>query len=46
MDLLPGRVEPGKRNTAKQDWFLTYVQGGGINQALRRATNEVEKSKM
>lgn len=46
MDLLPGRVEPGKNNTADQDWFTRYVQGGGINQALRRATNEVEKSKL
>ena len=46
MDLLPGRVEPGKQNTADQDWFLTYTQGGEINRAIRRATNKVENSKM
>lgn len=39
-DLLPGRYENGKRNTAPRDWFVSYLQGGAAGQALRRATSE------
>ena len=38
MDLLiPGRFETDKNNTADQDWYIRYVQGGGMKQALERA---------
>lgn len=39
MDLVPGRT-PKTGNTAPQDWFLLYVQGTGLKEALKRATLE------
>ena len=46
MDLLPGRVEPGKNNTAPKDWFVTYVQGGGLDQAIKRGARQAKKTRM
>ena len=42
MDLIPGRVEEGKNNTAPQDWFTTYLQGGKMENTIRRAIKSVE----
>ena len=44
MDLLPGRFEPGRANTADNDWFIKYAQGGGLTKALERATGIASKS--
>ena len=44
LDLVPGRVEPGKNNTAPKDWFVRYAQGGGLSKALERATGIASKS--
>jgi len=46
LDLLPGRVKDGKNNTAPQDWFVTYTQGGGIRNALQRAIRKARKSRL
>ena len=35
MDLVPGRFEDGKRNTAIQDWYVLYVEGAS-GASLRR----------
>lgn len=40
MDLVPGRWGTGKRNTAEKDWFIKYVQGGGLKNALKEATGK------
>lgn len=44
MDLLPGRFESDKNNTADKDWYIRYVQGGGMKKALERATGIASKS--
>ena len=41
MDLVPGRVEDGKRNTAPQDWYVLYVEGGLLRKRLEQSTNRV-----
>ena len=41
MDLVPGRVEEGKRNTAPQDWYILYVEGGLLKRRLQQSTNRV-----
>jgi hypothetical protein len=41
MDLVPGRVEDGKRNTAPQDWYILYVEGGLLRKRLQQSTNRV-----
>ena len=43
MDLKPGRFEPGKNNTAPQDWYVSYAQGGGLQNALKAATGKAAK---
>ncbi len=43
MDLVPGRWSPNKKNTAPQDWYVTYIQGGGLKGALAEATNKAGK---
>ena len=44
MDLVPGRFEAGKNNTANQDWYVTYAQGGDMTKALERATGIASKN--
>ena len=44
MDLAPGRFSPGKNNSAPQDWYVKYAQGGGMAKALERATGIASKS--
>ena len=46
MDLLPGRYEVDKNNTADKDWFVRYVQAGGLKAAVQRGIRKAEKSKM
>ena len=45
MDLEPGRVaQPGetpKANTAGQDWYILYVEGGLLKARLQKSTNRV-----
>lgn len=41
MDLEPGRIKEGGRETAPQDWYRTYVEGGKLRAALEQATNRV-----
>ena len=38
LDLEPGRVAPGRNNTAPQDWYRTFVEGGAMAKALERGT--------
>ena len=40
LDLVPGRYEPGRQNTAPKDWYAIYIQGGGLANALKRATGK------
>lgn len=40
LDLVPGRFSPGRNNTAPKDWYISYIQGGGLQNALRRATGK------
>ena len=43
LDLVPGRFAVDKNNTAEQDWFLKYVQGGGLRNALKEATGQASR---
>lgn len=42
MDLMPGRT-PKPGNTAPQDWFIGYVQGGGMRYSLRKAVDRAAR---
>jgi len=42
LDLKPGRT-PKTNNTAPEDWYATYIQGGKLRAALERATVKVSK---
>ena len=44
MDLLPGRFDTDKNNTADKDWYVKYTQGGGMAKALERATGTASRS--
>jgi hypothetical protein len=41
LDLEPGRWGEDKNNTAPQDWYTTYLQGGQLNQAIKLASEPV-----
>jgi hypothetical protein len=41
MDLVPGRFDKAKRNTAPQDWYVMYVEGGLLRKRLEQSTNRV-----
>lgn len=43
LDLTPGRWADGKENTAPRDWFRTYMQGGGLFNALKEATGQASR---
>ena len=34
LDLVPGRIKSGGNETAVQDWFVTYMQGGGLERRM------------
>jgi hypothetical protein len=38
LDLLPGRIKGGRNETAPQDWFRTYVEGGNLRLTLQQVT--------
>ena len=38
LDLLPGRIKAGGNETAPQDWFRTYVEGGNLRLTLQQVT--------
>lgn len=45
LDLEPGRITSETKNpTAPQDWYRTYVEGGGLRSTLARATNRATRS--
>ena len=44
MDLTPGRYAVDKNNTADQDWYVRYAQGGDMVKALERATGIASRS--
>ena len=41
LDLIPGRVKGGGNDTAPQDWFRTYVEGGNLRLTLQQVTGRV-----
>ena len=41
LDLLPGRIKAGGNETAPQDWFRTYVEGGNLRLTLQQVTKRV-----
>ena len=41
MDLVPGRFDKAKRNTAPQDWYILYVEGGLLKTRLEQSTKRV-----
>lgn len=41
LDLIPGRVKGGGNETAPQDWFRTYVEGGNLRLTLQQVTGRV-----
>ena len=42
-DLVPGRIKNGNRETAQQDWYRTYVEGGGLATTLALSTGRVSR---
>ena len=44
LDLVPGRFSADKQNTAPQDWYVTYIQGGGLVGALKQATGKASSN--
>ena len=43
MDLEPGRIKGGGNETAEQDWYRTYVEGGNLRLTLQQSTNRAAK---
>jgi hypothetical protein len=41
-DIVPGRIKAG-RQTAKQDWYVNYTQGGGLATTIQLATNKTSQ---
>ena len=41
LDLVPGRVKGNGNETAPQDWFRTYVEGGNLRLTLQQVTGRV-----
>jgi len=41
LDLVPGRIKSGGNETAPQDWFRTYVEGGNLRLTLEQVTDRV-----
>jgi hypothetical protein len=41
LDLVPGRYTENKNNTARQDWYVQYIEGGGLVKTLKEATGKV-----
>ena len=43
LDLVPGRYQNGKKNTAPQDWYLVFIEGGKLRDILEAATLKAAK---
>ena len=41
LDLVPGRIKGGGNETAPQNWFRTYVEGGNLRLTLQQVTGRV-----
>ena len=41
LDLVPGRFDKNKRNTAPQDWYVLYAEGGLLRKRLEQSTQRV-----
>jgi hypothetical protein len=41
LDLIPGRWGEDRNNSAPLDWYLTYLNGGQLDQAIRLAAEPV-----
>ena len=41
LDLVPGRFDKNKRNTAPQDWYVLYTEGGLLRRRLEQSTQRV-----
>jgi hypothetical protein len=37
MDLVPGRIKPGGRETAPANWYRTFMDGGAFDALVRKA---------
>ena len=42
LDLVPGRFDKNKRNTAPQDWYVLYAEGGLLRKRLEQNTQRVQ----
>jgi len=42
-DLEAGRIKGGGRETADQDWYTTYIQGGGLETTIALSADRVSK---
>ena len=43
LDLEPGRIKDGGNETAPQDWYRTYAEGGNLRLTLQQTTAKVAK---
>lgn len=43
LDLEPGRIKSGGNETAPQDWYRTYAEGGNLRLTLQQTTGKVAK---
>ena len=42
-DMRSGRIKKGGRETAKQDWYINYIQGGGLATTIQLATGKTSQ---
>lgn len=44
LDLVPGRIKSGGNETAPQDWYRQYVEGGNLQLTLEQATKRTAQN--
>ena len=42
-DIIPGRIKGGGNETATQDWYENYIQGGGLATTIQLATGKTSQ---
>ena len=42
-DIEPGRIKGGGGETAKQDWYINYIQGGGLATTIQLAAGKTSQ---
>ena len=42
-DIEPGRIQGGGRETATQDWYVNYIQGGGLATTIQLSTGKTSQ---